>query len=71
MSLLLQIYKEDLDELVELILAMPDGERKFAFIQETVKSLKVLKTITTINSHFIILSSLFGPHLQAHSPQEQ
>lgn len=37
---------------------MPDSPRKMAFIEEILRSLRGLRTDTTINSHFVILSSL-------------
>ncbi|TRY67053.1 hypothetical protein TCAL_07813 [Tigriopus californicus] len=55
---LIRVFDEDLENIVNNIVGMPDGTRKLHFLQEIVRSLRALKTDVTINSHFILLSSL-------------
>lgn len=55
---LMKIFDKDVDNIVKTTLEMPDGTRKLRFLQEIVRSLRALKTDVTINSHFILLSSL-------------
>jgi hypothetical protein len=54
----MQLFRSDLSTAVDEILSMPDNERKREFIGEVTRSLRSLKTSVTINSHFMVLSSL-------------
>ena len=53
-----QLFARDLDTVVDLALSLKDGPRKGAFLRETLRQLRALRTDTTINSHFVVLSSL-------------
>jgi len=55
---LAEAFRADLTRAVDLIMEMPDTERKQEFIAETMKSLRSLHTDVTLNTHFIVLSSL-------------
>ena len=59
---LAEAFRADLTRAVDLIMEMPDTERKQEFIVDMMKSLRSLHTDVTLNTHFIVLSSLLGCH---------
>ena len=67
----MQLFQDDLDLVVEKVLALPDGERKMRFINIVMHSLRSLKTDVTLNSHFIVLSTIVSKSYNTIDEEEE
>ena len=56
---LAEIFTEDVNQIVDLVLSAEDSDQKIQLIQKTIEKLNNLKMTVDMNTQLMVLSSLF------------
>ena len=65
------MFEESVSSVLEIILGLPDDQRKFDLIQEAIQQMKYLKTEVQYNAHLAILSTIAVDTVEGKDDRDQ